>query len=115
VDGPANTDDELAYKTAHADYVEPILESGNDTSPWVGAAFNLSSKYGVAFRDDFFYADRNTGSVYGVQLTDSRGSAETTHLFGQGIPTPVVTLKFTSTGTLYIVTTDAILRVATYP
>ncbi|MBU0638815.1 MAG: PQQ-dependent sugar dehydrogenase, partial [Planctomycetes bacterium] len=115
VAGLATTTEELEYAAAHGDYVDPILDSGNGSSPLIGVTINPGSKYGPDARLDLFHGLRDDGQVFRIQLSDTRTAALMTRSFANGFPAPITDVAFTPAGTLYIACENAILRVVPLP
>lgn len=111
VTGFATTAAEREFAAAHPEYLNPILDSGGDASPYIGAAFNPSTKYGLSSELRLFHGVRDTGYVNAVQLTAERLAATDTNVFGTGFPTPVTDVMFTPSGTLWVASRGAVLRV----
>lgn len=114
VSGFADTADERAYAAANPDYMDPLLDSGTNTSPLVGATFNPSGKYGTRYRMRFFYGQRNRGQIYNVELSADRGTAVAANWFAGRLPTPLNSICFSPSGTLYALTNSAILRIEVF-
>ncbi|MCK4342102.1 MAG: PQQ-dependent sugar dehydrogenase [Phycisphaerae bacterium] len=115
VSGLATTAEELQFAEENPDYVDPILDSGHDTSPLVGVAFNPSTKYGPDNLLYLFYGVREEGRVFSLELSGDRTAAVKSRNFANGFPTPMTDVVFTPAGTLYVLSENAILRVVTYP
>lgn len=111
VEGLATTDEELAYAAEHPEYVDPILDSGTDRSPFVGLDFNPSTRYGPSTQLQMYYGSRDDTRVYQVQLVGDRTAVNSARLFATGFPGPITSLHFTPAGALYVAVTDAVLRV----
>ena len=114
VTGFANTTAELEYVAQHAEYMDPLFDTGLDADVLVGAGFNPSTKYGADTLLDFFYGRAGDGRVYVAQLSGGRDSLVQSQTFAHGFPTALRDIAFTPAGTLYVASDNAILRVVTY-
>lgn len=113
--GLATTDAEKDYAAQHAEYVDPLLDSGSGSSAYVGGGFNPSSKYGSQLALYFFYGSQTAGEIKRLQLGDQRAVALGAQTFAAGLPTPLTDVTFTPTGTLYVAGENAILRAVSFP
>ena len=112
--GPADTEAELAFAAANADYVDPLADSGIEQSEYVGAAFNPNTKYGPKQQLRLFYGVAGDGRVVSLQLGPERTSVASSSTFATGLPWPITDVAFTPVGTLYVATEDALLRVVRF-
>ncbi len=115
VAGVATSAAQLAYAAETPEYANPILDSGSSTSPLVGATFNPSTKYGPDNRLYFFYGEQSGGRVFSLELSADRTAAVKSRLYASGLPTPITDVVFTPSGTLYVASEDAILRIVLFP
>ncbi len=113
--GKADTTGEQAWVAQHAEYADPWIETGSDTSALIGPTFNPSTRYGVAMQLRVFYGSRDPGRVYAAALTSDRLGLGALTLFAGGLPAPMTALCFTPTGALYVASDTAILRIDPYP
>jgi len=112
--GFADTADELAFADQEPTYADPLVDSALRREVFVGAAFNPSSKYGPNLQQRLFYGLEDAGHIVSLELTDARTAAEQADTFATGLPTPITDVAFTPSGTLYVATEDAILRIVTF-
>lgn len=115
VAGVADSAAELGFVTENADYTDPILDTGARVITLQGLAFNPSGKYGTDSRWRLYYADALAGSVLGVRLNAERVAVLGTETLAARFPRPIRALTFTPAGTLYVASSNAILRVVTFP
>ncbi len=113
VTGIASTTAELAFAAANADYSDPIHQSPD--RHFVGGAFNPSTKYGPASFQQLFYGVANRGRIERLELSLERTAAVRSYVFATGLPTTMTDVAFTPSGTLYVATQDAILRIVPAP
>lgn len=109
--GIANTAEELEFAQANDNYVNPLLDTGNTQVALVGASFNPSTKYGPQQLVRLGYADALRQAVYSLPLTLDRTAALAPELFVEGFPPAVTDIFYTPSGTLFLISGDAILRV----
>ncbi len=115
VNGLADTTAELAFAAEHENYIDPLLDSGRATSPFIGGDFNPNTKYGRNERARYFYGVRDTGRMVSLDMTAERDGVLTINDFGNAFPTPITDVAFKSGGTLYVTTESALLRVDPFP
>ena len=109
--GFADTPDELAFVAEHPEYGDPVSVS---TGQLVGAAFNPSTKYGTSWLNKLFYGVNDTARISALELTAERTAAVQSQIFATGLPPPITDIAFTPTGTLYVATEEAVLRVVLF-
>ena len=113
VAGIADTAAELAFAAQNADYSNPIHQSLD--RHFVGGGFNPSTKYGPASFQQLFYGVSNRGRIERLELTIERTASVQSYVFATGLPTTMTDVAFTPSGTLYIATQEAILKVVPFP
>jgi len=109
--GHVDTPAEQAYADAHPALAPPLVTSTRN--PWLGAAFNPSTKYGHAARHELCTADGN--DVSGFALALDRFSVATQGVLVGEFPGRIADLAFTPAGTLYVAVESAVLRVNPVP
>lgn len=110
--GPANTAAEQTFVAANPGYIDPFFVAGSE--PIVGVAFNPSTKYGPDLQYRLFHAAPFDGRIYGARLTVTRDAITGRTSFAQDLPPEVTDVAFTPSGTLYVATTGALLRIVPY-
>jgi glucose/arabinose dehydrogenase len=112
--GVATTDQEQVFAGNNPDYLDPVLDTGNGSSPLVGLGYNTSTKYGTATAQRLFYGVGQTGAVTSVVLSSDRTVVSSTVAFAEALPRPVRALTFSPQGSLYVAGGNAIVRVENF-
>lgn len=107
--GFATTPDEKAFASANASYFDPMLETIN----WdlVGAAFNPDAKYGADLQMRLFYGASDRQQIVNTDFSEDRIDARRTEVFATGLPGTLYDVAFTPAGTLYVASSEGILRI----
>ncbi len=110
VTGQAVFGSELDFATANGDYLNPLLDTGAKSNPLIGLSFNPSGLFGPVLRDHLFYAESNARRIIELQLSTDRFGIAGRTTFAEGFPSAITDVAFTSAGTLYVATVDAIFK-----
>ncbi len=113
--GIADSPEELEYAATHADYADPLRQTGTNNLGLVGGSFNPSTRYGPNVQLNYFYGERHTRRVRYSAMNTARDGFTSNALFAHYFPSDITDVAFTPAGTLYVACEDAVLRVVPTP
>jgi glucose/arabinose dehydrogenase len=99
-----------AVEVDFGEYVDPVLAYDGIVVP-TGLAFAPDATFGTGREFDLFVAEFLTGRIWTFPLTDDRTDLAAAELFVQGIAGGITDIEFAPDGTLFVLTSTAILRV----
>ncbi len=111
VTGTADTAAEDDFVADHPTYVDPIAVRAASDGAVAGAAFNPETKYGTGELLRFFFGLVERGEVVSLSPRADRYGSSGSRVFANRFNTPINAVGFTTAGTLYVASENAITRV----
>jgi glucose/arabinose dehydrogenase len=111
VTGTANTSAEQDYVAAHPAYVDPLYVTRSDSGLLKGCSFNTSSQFGPSLQNQFFFGQGSERQVMVGEFNTERTAFAEVEPFTIQLASAINDVAFTPAGTLYVATTDAVLRI----
>lgn len=111
VAGRADTTTENEFVAANPAYSAPILDSGDDTTSFVGVSINPSGQYGPDRIGGVFFGEATGRRVRWGNLNSDKTGIVSTAAFATQLPSDVRDVAFSPAGTLFIACDDSIIRI----
>lgn len=116
--GKAESPSEVTFVAEHPDYRDPLLTSDVPDPTYAGLSVNPGTRYGQRFEGRLFFGEvvqNRDIRVTDVVLNATRDDDAAIEFFAGRFTSRINDLAFTSAGTLYVATEDAVLKIIQYP